>query len=190
MVNLIELLSKQMMNNQSSLIEVAQVGRLVGLKGELKLHLHCDFPEQFQKGSKFFTQKNETLEIHSYNAKSGLISFVGYQNREAAAKLVNTFLLTTHENSAKECHLQEGEFFWFDMMGSRIIDDEKCLGIVEEIERIAATDYLVVSTDDTLVQSGMVKSFYIPYIDRYIVSFDVEKKEIHTKDCLGILENS
>ena len=178
------------MNNQFSLIEVAQIGRLVGLKGELKLHLQCDFPEQFKKGRKFKTQKGEELEIFSYSPTSGLISFVGYQSRESAAKLVNTFLLTTQENSLKECALKEGEFFWFDMINARVIDDGICLGVVDEIERIAGTDYLVIKTDDTLVKKGLAKSFYIPYIERYIVTFDNVKKEILSKDGLGILENS
>ncbi|MDD3342246.1 MAG: ribosome maturation factor RimM [Sulfurospirillaceae bacterium] len=178
------------MNNMNSLIEVAQLGRLVGLKGELKLHLHCDFPEQFKKGKTFLTPKNETLEVFSYNASRGLISFVGYQSREVAAKLVNTLLLTTQENSLKECHLEEGEYFWFDLIGARVIDDGVCLGIVHEIERIAANDYLLIDTDEKLIKTGLVRSFYIPYIERYIVSFDKEKKEIITQDGLGILENS
>jgi len=178
------------MNNKDSLIEVAQVGRLVGLKGELKLNLHCDFPEQFKKGNSFVTPKGETLEVHSFNQSRGLISFVGYQSRESAAKLVNTFLLSTEEKSTKECALNEGEFFWFEVMGSQVIDDGICLGVVEEIERIVNTDYLVIKTDEALLKKGLVKSFYIPYIDRYIVSFDKIKKEILTKDSLGILENS
>ena len=63
MGSLTELPSKQTMNNTFSLIEVAQLGRLVGLKGELKLHLHCDFPEQFKKGKTFQTSRGETLEV-------------------------------------------------------------------------------------------------------------------------------
>lgn len=179
------------MNNQSSLIEVAQIGRLVGLKGELKLHLQCDFPEQFKKGKKFKTQKGEELEVFSYNQARGLISFVGYQDREVAAKLVNTFLLTTQENSINECALKEGEFFWFDLIDARVIDEDgTLLGSVDEIERIAATDYLVVKTDDVFVNKGMAKSFYLPYIERYIITFNKMKKEVLSKDGLGILENS
>lgn len=179
------------MNNPSSLIEVAQIGRLVGLKGELKLHLQCDFPEQFKKGKTFKTPKGEELEVFSFNQSRGLISFVGYQSREAAAKLVNTLLLTTEENSLKECALKEGEFFWFDLIDAKVIDmDGTCLGVVDEIERIAATDYLVIKTDDALVKKGLVKSFYLPYIERYIIAFDKMKKEVRSKDALGILENS
>jgi 16S rRNA processing protein RimM len=179
------------MNNPSSLIEVAQIGRLVGLKGELKLHLQCDFPEQFKKGKTFTTQKGETLEVFSYNPSRELISFVGYQGRDVAAKLVNTFLFTTHENSIQECALQEGEFFWFDLIEASVIDDDgTVLGTVDEIERIAATDYLVIKTDEILVKKGLAKTFYLPYIERYIITFDKAKKEVLSKDGLGILENS
>ncbi|AHJ13541.1 ribosome maturation factor RimM [Sulfurospirillum multivorans] len=179
------------MNNLSSLIEVAQIGRLVGLKGELKLHLQCDFPEQFKKGKTFTTQKGETLEVFSFNQTRGLISFVGYQSREAAAKLVNTFLLTTQENSISECALQEGEFFWFDLIDANVIDEDgTALGTVDEIERIAVTDYLVIKTAEALVQKGLSKTFYLPYIERYILTFDKAKKEVLSKDGLGILENS
>lgn len=178
------------MNNSNSLIEVAQVGRLVGLKGELKLHLHCDFPEQFKKGKTFYTAKHETLEVFSYNVARGLIVFVGYQNRDAAAKLVNTLLFTTEEKSQKECHLEEGEYFWFEMIGSRVMDEGMCLGVVDEIERIAGCNYLVVHTDEALIKAGHAKSFLIPYIERYILSFDKERKEILSQDGLGLLENS
>ena len=179
------------MNNQSSLIEVAQIGRLVGLKGELKLHLQCDFPEQFKKGKTFTTQKGETLEVFSYNPSRELISFVGYQDREVAAKLVNTLLFTTQENSIQECALKEGEFFWFDLIDARVIDEDgTLLGVVDEIERIAVNDYLVIKTDEALVKKGLAKTFYMPYIDLYIITFDKVKKEVLCKDGLGILENS
>jgi 16S rRNA processing protein RimM len=179
------------MNKTSSLIEVAQLGRLVGLKGELKLHLHCDFPEQFKKGKTFQTSKGETLEVFSYNQGRGLISFVDYTQREEAQKLVNTILLTTPENSMRDCALSEGEFFWFDLMDARVIDEnELLLGCVEEIERIAATDYLVIKTHHSLVEQGLPKRFYMPYIERYILSFDKNAQEIRCKDGLGILENS
>lgn len=179
------------MNNQSSLIEVAKVGRLVGLKGELKLHLECDFPEQFKKGKTFTTQKGELLEVFSYNPASGLISFVGYHDRDLAAKLVNTLLFTTKELSLEACALKEGEFFWFDVIDASVMDEDgTLLGEVDEIERIGTTDYLVVKTSQTLQQKGFVKTFLIPYIDRYVVTFDKTRKIVHTKDALGILENS
>ena len=93
------------MSKDTSLIQVAQIGRLVGLRGELKLHNHSDFPEQFKAGASFPTDKNKTLQILSYNAKRGLVLFKGYENRESAGVLVNTHLFTTYEDTQKNCNL-------------------------------------------------------------------------------------
>ena len=51
-------------------------------------------------------------------------------------------------------------------------------------------DYLVVKTENALVQKKLPQSFYIPYIERYILDFDKANRVVHCKDGLGILENS
>ncbi len=178
------------MTKDNELVQVAKIGRLVGLKGELKLNIHCDFPEQFHKNASFFTDKNFKLEINTFSAKKKLVSFKGYASREDAIKLVNINLLTTKENSQKECILHEGEFFWFDMIGSILKDEEIILGVVQDIQRIGSNDYLIIKTDEKLTKKNLPKLFYVPYIDRYIVDFDKDKKVIQGKDTLGILENS
>lgn len=178
------------MSKKDAPIEVAQIGRLVGLRGELKLHIHSDFPEQFSPGSKFDTQKKMTLEIASYNAKRGLVLFRGYESRESAACLVNSFLLTTMEDTLEACELEDDEFFWFDIIGCKVEEDGIVLGEVSELERIGDTDYLVIRTEKTLVDKKLSKTFFLPYIDRYIISTKKDEKVIYVKDGLELLENS
>jgi 16S rRNA processing protein RimM len=178
------------MSKNTSPIEVAQIGRLVGLRGELKLHIHSDFPEQFKIGKVFKTQKNLSLEIASYNEKRGLILFRGYESREAAACLVNSYLMTTMEATLEECNLEDDELFWFDIIGCNIQDDNIVLGSVKDIERIGDTDYMVIKTDLSLVNKKLSKTFFLPFIERYIVSTDKEKKVIYVQDGLDLLENS
>ena len=178
------------MKKKDELVLVAKIGRLVGLRGELKLNIHCDFPEQFHPSASFLTDKNFNLEINSYNKNKKTVSFKGYSSREDAAKLVNINLFTTKENSQKECSLQEGEFFWFDIIGSTLEDENTILGVVQDIERVGAVDYLIIKTDDTLIEKNLPTLFYVPYIDRYIIDFDKESKVIISKDTFGILENS
>ncbi len=178
------------MNNNNALIQVAKIGRLVGLNGELKLNIHCDFPEQFHQNAIFLTDKNFKLEINTFNKTRKTVSFKGYNSREDAAKLVNINLLTTKEDSAKECALEEGEYFWFDMMGSILKDKMTILGHVSDIQRVGANDYLVIKTTQELVEKNLPEFFYVPYIDRYIIKFDKEEKIIYSKDTFGILENS
>ena len=178
------------MSKKTSSIEVAQIGRPVGLKGELKLHIHSDFPEQFKVGKTFVTQKNINLEILSYNHQRGLVSFRGYESRESATALVNSFLLTSLEATLEDCNLNNDELFWFDILGCRVKEDDVFLGQVKEIERIGSTDYMVIQTDENLLKKELSKTFYLPYIDRYVVSANKEEKVVHVKDGLELLENS
>jgi len=178
------------MSKKESPIEVAQVGRLVGLSGELKLHIHSDFPEQFKAGKIFTTQKNLKLEIASYNEKRGLVLFRGYESRESAGCLVNSFLLTTMEATLENCELESDELFWFDIIGCSVKEDELLLGVVSDIERIGATDYMVIKTDKSLVDKKLSNTFFLPYIDRYVVSTNKDEKIVYVKDGLELLENS
>ncbi len=178
------------MSKKESPIEVAQIGRLVGLSGELKLHIHSDFPEQFKAGKIFTTQKNLKLEIASYNEKRGLVLFCGYESRESAGCLVNSFLLTTMEATLENCELEGDELFWFDIIGCSVKEDELLLGVVSDIERIGATDYMVIKTDKSLVDKKLSNTFFLPYIDRYVVSTNKDEKIVYVKDGLELLENS
>lgn len=179
-----------MTSKEDSLLEVAQIGRLVGLRGELKLHVHSDFPEQFKSGKTFKTDKNRILEILSYNQKRGLVLFRGYENRENAQILVNTYLFSSYKETEQNCNLNKDELFWFDVIGSVVQEDEKNLGFVEEIERIGIVDYMYIKTDKKLIDEGLPEVFYIPYIDRYVIETIKEKKVVHVKDGLALLENS
>jgi len=178
------------MSKKESPIEVAQVGRLVGLRGELKLHIHSDFPEQFCTGNVFLTQKNINLEIAEYNEKRGLVLFRGYESRESAACLVNSYLMTTMEATLEDCNLEEDELFWFDIIGCSVYEDKLLLGVVSDIDRIGDTDYMVIKTDKTFVDKKLSKTLFLPYIDRYVVSADKAEKVVYVKDGLELLENS
>ncbi len=181
--------SKPMANSQK--VEVATVGKVVGLGGELKLHLQTDFVEQFIAGAKFRLKNGKSVEIESYNPQRGLVKFAHYNVREDAATLTNQKLYRTQEESRQHCHLDENQYFWFDLIGATVIDDGKVLGIIKDLERISMTDYLKISTDAALVDQKFPKTFYIPYIqDVYIEKFDMDAKKLYTKDAFALLEAS
>jgi 16S rRNA processing protein RimM len=171
-------------------IHIATIGKCVGLRGDLKLHLHTDFPQQFTTGKSFVTDKNTQLTIHTYNPETSLIQFVGYGDRTAASKLTNQKLFTTKSRSKEECGLKEGEYFWFDLVGAVVKEGDLVLGKVDEIDRIVNTDYLIVRTDAKLVEKGLSKKFYIPYIPKYIDHFDEVSKTVLTEGAYDILEAS
>jgi 16S rRNA processing protein RimM len=168
---------------------IAQIGRSVGLWGDLKFHLHTDFPEQFQKGATFQSDRGE-LTISDIDMKRGIVRFVGYEGIDAAKRLTNTKLYATPEQTKVNCTLKEGQHFWFDVIGCSVKDGEEILGKVSDIQRMAETDYLIIDTDSHFVEAGMSKQFLLPYIGRYIQKTDVEEKIVYTQDAKEILEAS
>jgi len=168
---------------------IAQIGRTIGLWGDLKLNLHTDFPEQFKIGTTFKSDRGE-LTISDINLKRGIIRFQGYESIDSAKKLTNAKMYTDLEKTKENCTLEEGQHFYFDIEGCTVVQGDLVLGKVDDIQRMVDTDYLVVHTDDALVEEGFSKSFLLPYIERYVLSTDIEEKKIYTKDAKDILEAS
>jgi len=168
-------------------IEVAKIGRAVGLKGTLKLHLTTDFAEQFRTGIVFHTKIGD-LEITSYSAKQGEVSFKGYNSKEEASRLTNLILYSTPEETRKHCSLSAEEYFWFDMIGVCLYEDDLLLGCIDEIQRIGATDYFLILTDQDLIAKGKAQRFMFPYLDHTILDVDLPSKRMNVTGALDILD--
>ncbi len=168
---------------------IAQVGKTHGLHGDLKLHLHTDFPEQFKAGYSFQSSSG-LLEIKEVNLTRGIISFRGYEGIDFAKKLTNTKIYATMEETKERCELSEGEHFWFDIEGCSLSEDGVILGKISEMQRLAEVNYMFIETDAALVEEGFSTTFLVPYIDRYLIKTEVETKTVFTKDAKEILEAS
>ncbi len=168
---------------------IAQIGKTVGLQGDLKIHFHTDFPEQFKKNQTYHSDRG-MLEILSINHGRGLIKFKGYETPELAKKLTNTKIYATKEQTLENCKLEKGEHFWFEIIGLDVMENGVRLGKVEEIQRILDTDYLLIVTDNELTQSGSAKTFLIPYIPQFVVNVDKENGAVITQNAKDILDAS
>lgn len=172
-------------------IYVAKLGKAVGLKGHLRLIIDSDFPNQFKKNAIFTTNKKIELKIQEYNSSRELVKFENYDDVETSRKLTNQELYSTEEDTKQNCKLEENQFFWFDLIDCKIIENGKLLGIVKDIHRYPLDDYFEIITDEALVNEGLPNVFLIPYVtETYIENVDIESKTIETKNCLEILENS
>ncbi len=180
------------MSNQTKeqLLHIATIGKTVGIKGDMKFHIKCDFPEQFQNNSKFLTNKNNTITLSEVNHDRGLIKIAGINTIEDAKKFTNIKLYTTREETRKNCHLEDGEFFWFDIEDCEVFEDGKLLGVVEDVERIGITNYLNIKTDKELIKSGSAKIFLIPFHKPFLLNTDIDKKIITVDGAMDILEAS
>jgi len=181
-------MSKQF--NKNNLLHIATIGKTVGIKGDLKFHIKCDFPEQFIKGATFLINNKESIILSEVDLDRGLVRINNIANPEDVKKFTNAKLFTTYEETRKKCHLNEGEYFWFDLQGCEVYEDGICLGVVKEIERLNITNYLSIITDESLVANGLPKSFLVPFIEPFKADVDINNKRIALSGAMDILEAS
>jgi 16S rRNA processing protein RimM len=167
-------------------IPIAKIGKTFGVKGWVKLHLLTDFPSQFKVGESFESDKL-ILTIEHINRKNNTIKFVGYNTLEEAKKLTNRMLYSNEEKSRRDIKLKKDEWFWFDIIGCEVYEDDKLLGRVEDINRINDIDYIVVNIDKNL--QVRQKRFLFDF-KRHIIDVDIENKKLIVKDTIPILEAS
>ena len=173
-------------------IPIAKIGKTYGVKGWQKLHLLSDFPEQFKPNTTFSSDKIE-LTIEKVDLKRGVVKFKGVNTPEDAKKLTNRMLYSTEEETKSNVKLKENEYFWFDIIGCNVMEQEvpsskfRVLGKVIDIER-ADVDYLVIKTDENLVKEGYPKRFLIDF-KRNTKNVDIENKQIEATGAIDILES-
>lgn len=165
-----------------ALVLVAKLGRTVGVQGFVRLHNISDFPEQFECGASFFDKNSRVLKIKARNAQSVL--FEGFESLECAKTLVNLELFQSVEKSRTSCKLNEGEFFYFDIIGLEVFENGLLLGVVKDILS-AGNDLLLIKSDESLVKKGFASEFYLPYVDFYVKSV-----ELGAKDSKGDLQSA
>ena len=180
------------MSNQSKkpLLHIATLGKTVGIKGDMKLHIKSDFPEQFKTGASFLINKKDTITLSDVNLDRGIVKINNITNPEDAKKFTNAKLFTTQEATRENCHLEEGEYFFFDLEDCDVYEDDKLLGRVKEVERINISNYLSIVTDAALIEQGFAKSFLVPFMEPFKVSVDIEAKRIELRGAMDILEAS
>jgi len=171
---------------KSKKIPIAKLGKSHGVKGWQKIHMLTDFPEQFQPGKTFSSDKID-LTIEKVDLKRGLVKFKGIDTPEDAKKITNRMLYTTEEETRENIKLNKDEYFWFDIENCDVYEDGKKLGRVREIER-ADVDYLVIDTDEELVKEGYPKRFLIDF-KRNVKDVDIENKKIEAQGAIELLDS-
>jgi 16S rRNA processing protein RimM len=167
-------------------IPIAKIGKSYGIKGWQKIHLLTDFPEQFKPNTTFKSDKID-LTIEKIDLKRKLVKFKGIDNPEDAKKLTNRILYTTEEQTKENIKLKENEYFWFDILGCDVVENDTLLGKVIDIERVDV-DYLIIQTDKKLVNKGFPKRFLIDF-KRHVKDVDIEQKKITARNAIDILES-
>lgn len=159
--------------------EMIYIGKTVstfGIKGELKVI------SDFEKCNKAYKIGNKIL----INNIEHVISGIRYHKNYILLKIddlknINDILKYVGFNiyiKRMDLHLEENEFLYKDLINSDVIDDDGSdLGKIIEVEQGV----------NLLIKVKGSKEFYIPYVDEYIISFDLNNKKLYTRNAKDLI---
>lgn len=144
--------------------------RAHGLRGEMIMDLHTDFPERLQNGRKLFVgeeRKPMTLSGSRPHAKGMLVKFKGIETPEQAGELRNQWV---YVRAADVPDLPEGKIYQHELFGYEVVDDQgNTLGELVEILETGANNVYVVRDP-----SG--KEILLPAIPSVVLEIDAERR--------------
>lgn len=153
-------------NGEPIYLSVGFLRRPHGLRGEIIMDLHTDFPERMKSGRSLFVgekHKPMTLTNVRPHQKGLLVKFQGIDTPEDAGLYRNQWVYVF----AKDVPLPEGQHYKHELLGLKVVDEnDSPLGELVEILETGANDVFVVRDD-----SG--KEILLPNIPSVILDLDV-----------------
>ena len=151
-------------------LAVGFLRRAHGLRGEMIMDLHTDFPERFEAGRKLFVgeeRKPMTLSTSRPHAKGMLVKLKGVETPEDAGQLRNQWV---YVKSTDVPSLPEGKLYQHELFGFEVVDEGgKVLGELVEIIETGANDVYVVRNE-----SG--KEILLPAIPSVVMETDSSRR--------------
>lgn len=120
-----------------------------GIRGELLMDVHTDFPERLKTGQTIYVgddYKPVVLASRRSHGQGMLVRFRGIKTPEDAGRYRNTWVYVPTANRPE---LPEGEFYHHQLIGLNVVTDEdRGLGILVDILETGANDVYVVRDTD------------------------------------------
>ena len=155
------------------------VGKIVntqGLQGEMRVLSVTDFAEErFKKGNKLalFDKKDQfvmDVEIASHRKAKNfdIIKFKGMYHINDIEKF-RAFSLKVAEEDLSD--LEDGEFYYHEIIGLEVYENDVLLGTIKEILQPGANDVWVVK------RKGK-RDLLLPYIPPVVLGIDIEQGRV------------
>ena len=155
------------------------VGKIVntqGLQGEMRVLSVTDFAEErFKKGNKLalFDKKDQfvmDVEIASHRKAKNfdIIKFKGMYHINDIEKFRDFSLKVAEEDLSD---LEDGEFYYHEIIGLEVYENDVLLGTIKEILQPGANDVWVVK------RKGK-RDLLLPYIPPVVLSIDIEQGRV------------
>ncbi|PWH19678.1 MAG: 16S rRNA processing protein RimM [Anaerolineae bacterium] len=157
---------------EPAFLVIGKIRRPHGVRGEVLMEIHTDFPERVQAGVLVYI--GEQLQQHEIVSRRThrdglLIRFEGYTTPEAAGVLRNQWVYVRADDRPP---LEEGEYYHHQILGMSVYDAGRgFIGWVREILSTGANDVLVIKNEQGIEQ-------LIPFADDWIQEVNVPEKKL------------
>ena len=163
---------------------IATVTSVSGKNGAVKIISYSDYPERFFYLSKvyidFFGEKKLFfVEKVKQNKNIFTLKFKNFDSEQDSEILVGKEIFVDEENLVR---LPDNHFFIHDLIGSRVIKDDKELGVIKEVYQYPANDVYV-------IEDAVGKEILLPAILKFIEFFDNAKKILKLKSGEDLYED-
>ncbi|BCJ85166.1 ribosome maturation factor RimM [Effusibacillus dendaii] len=172
---------------QERMIRVGSLVNTQGLRGEVRVISHTDFPEKrFVKGSKLWLTHPDSAEPVLLQVKSArrhkqfyLLSFEGHPSINLVEKYKGGELMVPESELVA---LPEGSHYIYQLIGCRVVTDEgQELGELKEVLQPGANDVYV-------VKPPKGKDILLPVIPDCILDVDVANKRVLVHLMEGLID--
>lgn len=165
---------------------VGQITSAHGLRGEMSIELHTDFPERFQAGTTLYMgEQLEPIEIaHARPHKSHiLLRFHDVTTREDAERMRGTWLYVPEDDAVP---LDDGAYWIHDIVGLRVITDTgQELGKVTNVMSTGANDVYIIQPAPGINRD---RELLLPAVADVIQKIDIETGTLIVTLLPGLLE--
>ena len=164
-------------------VEVGQIVNTHGIKGEVKVKSNSDFTDtRFQPGEVLIVNHHHNeieMTITSYRIHKGfhMLKFEGINHINDVEQYKGDYLF--QERDHEDIELNENEFYYSDIIGCTVFNNDTPIGRVINIFETGANDVWVVKGD---------KEYLIPYIADVVKDIDVEGRRIQITPMEGLLD--
>jgi 16S rRNA processing protein RimM len=167
-------------------LAVGMITSVHGLRGEVKVELHTDFPERFAPDVVVYLgEALEKVTISAARPHQGqvLLQFDGIDDRESAEELRGLWVFIPEEEAVE---LEEDTYFVHDIVGLSVqTTSGQLLGTVTEVLFTGANDVYVVETPDE-----SHREILLPAIADVIKQVDLEEGLLTVEPLPGLLDES
>jgi 16S rRNA processing protein RimM len=152
-----------------------------GLRGEILMDVHTDFPERIDTDMTLFIGESHqpmTLAAHRSHHKGMLVHFDGITNPEDAGLYRNTWVYVTAASRPK---LPDGEYYHHQLIGLKVMDEKgTLLGTLVDILETGANDVYIVRDE-----SG--GELLLPAIPEVILDVQLSDGQMHVHLLEGLI---